>query len=75
MAGAPAAAVLSVLFLLVALLTNVLTNNAAAVLFTPVAVNIAIKLGVDPFPFALAVDLCAPAARSPPRSAIRPTFW
>jgi di/tricarboxylate transporter len=66
MAGAPAAAVLSVLFLLVALLTQILTNNAAAVLFTPVAVNIATKLGVDPFPFALAVAFAASCAFATP---------
>ena len=47
--------ILSVLFLLIAMLTNVLTNNAAAVLFTPVAVNLAHQLGADVFPFALAV--------------------
>jgi di/tricarboxylate transporter len=50
----------------VALLTNVLTNNAAAVLFTPVAVNIATKLGVDPFPFALAVAFAASCAFATP---------
>ena len=66
MAGAPAAAVLSVLFLLVALLTNILTNNAAGVLFTPVAVNVAIKLGVDPFPFALAVAFGASCSFATP---------
>jgi di/tricarboxylate transporter len=66
MTDAPPAAVLSVLFLLVAVLTNILTNNAAAVLFTPVAVNIAIKLGVDPFPFALAVAFAASCAFATP---------
>ena len=55
MAGAPPGWILSVLFLLIAMLTNVLTNNAAAVLFTPVAVNLARQLGADVFPFALAV--------------------
>jgi di/tricarboxylate transporter len=65
-AGAPAAVVLSVLFLLVAILTNVLANNAAAVLFTPVAVNLAIKLGVDPFPFALAVTYGASCSFATP---------
>ena len=55
MAGAPPGWILSVLFLLIAMLTNVLTNNAAAVLFTPVAVNLAHQLGADVFPFALAV--------------------
>jgi di/tricarboxylate transporter len=66
MADAPPAAVLSALFLLVALLTNVLTNNAAGVLFTPVGVNIAIKLGVDPFPFAIAVALAASCSFATP---------
>jgi di/tricarboxylate transporter len=55
MKGAPPSAVLSVLFLIVAALTNVLTNNAAAVLFTPIAINVATSLGADVFPFALAV--------------------
>jgi di/tricarboxylate transporter len=65
-AGAPVAVVLSALFLLVALLTNVLTNNAAAVLFTPVAVNVALQLGVDPFPFALAVAFAASCSFATP---------
>jgi di/tricarboxylate transporter len=55
MAGAPPGAILSVLFLLVALVTNVLSNNATAVLFTPVAVNLAHQLDAAVFPFALAV--------------------
>jgi di/tricarboxylate transporter len=66
LAGAPAAVVLSALFLLVALLTNILTNNAAAVLFTPVAVNIAVELGVDPFPFGLAVAFGASCSFATP---------
>jgi di/tricarboxylate transporter len=66
MGDAPAAAVLSALFLLVALLTNVLTNNAAAVLFTPIAVNVANQLGVDPFPFALAVTYAASCSFATP---------
>jgi len=66
MADAPPGAVLSVLFLLVAVLTNVLTNNAAAVLFTPIAVDLAAGLGVDVFPFALAVALGASCAFATP---------
>ncbi|WP_411815970.1 SLC13 family permease [Hyphococcus sp. DH-69] len=49
------AAVLSALFLLVALLTNVLSNNATAILFTPIALGLANGLDTDPTPFALAV--------------------
>ncbi|MGH6919383.1 MAG: SLC13 family permease, partial [Geminicoccaceae bacterium] len=66
MGDAPPAAVLSALFLLVAIVTNILTNNAAGVLFTPVGVNIAIKLGVDPFPFAIAVALAASCSFATP---------
>ena len=53
------AIVLSIIFLLVALITNFITNNASAVLFMPIAVNTAITLGVDPVPFAVAVILAA----------------
>jgi di/tricarboxylate transporter len=53
--GASPAIILSALFALIALLTNVLTNNAAAVLFTPIAIGVAARLGVDPFVFVVAV--------------------
>ncbi len=49
-------ALLSALFLTVALLTNILSNAAAAVLFTPVAIAAAQQSGAgDPLPFILAV--------------------
>ena len=47
--------VLSVLMLLMAILTNVVSNNAAAVLGTPIAINIALQLGAPIEPFVLAV--------------------
>ena len=47
------------LFILVAISTNILSNNACAILFTPIAVNMAINLGVDPFIFAVAVIMAA----------------
>ncbi len=53
------ALLLSALFLVVALVTNVLSNNAAAVLFAPIAVNLAHGMGVDPLPFAIAVAIAA----------------
>lgn len=53
--GAGPGIILSALFILIALVTNVLSNNASAVLFTPIAVNIAFALGLDPMPFVYAV--------------------
>lgn len=52
-------AVLSAIFLLVAILTNILSNAATAVLFTPVAISTALELGSDPLPFVLAVIYAA----------------
>ena len=47
--------ILSVLMLLMAILTNVVSNNAAAVLGTPIAINIALQLGAPIEPFVLSV--------------------
>ena len=49
------AMVLTVLMLCAALMTEVVTNNAAAVLLTPIAFGIAEALGLDPKPLVLAV--------------------
>jgi di/tricarboxylate transporter len=51
----PIPMVLSGLMLLMTLLTNVVSNNAAAVIGTPVAISVAYQLGVSPEPFILAV--------------------
>ena len=59
MAGYGPAAILSLIFIVAALLTNVISNNAVAVLFTPIAVNTAIQLGLSPAPFAVAVVFAA----------------
>jgi di/tricarboxylate transporter len=53
--GLPVAGVLSALILALALVTNVVTNNAAAVIGTPIAVGIANQLGAPVEPFLLAV--------------------
>jgi di/tricarboxylate transporter len=53
--GVPPSAVLSGLMLLMAILTNIVSNNAAAVIGTPIAIGIAHQLGVNPEPFVLAV--------------------
>lgn len=54
-AGASAPIVLSGLMLLMALITNVVSNNAAAVIGTPVAVSIAEQISQPAAPFVLAV--------------------
>jgi len=53
--GASPAVVLSGLMLLMAILTNIVSNNAAAVIGTPIAISIAQQLGVNPEPFVIAV--------------------
>jgi len=57
--GQSPAVVASALFLVIALATNVVTNNAAAVLFTPVAIGIADRLGVPAEPFVVTVILAS----------------
>ena len=47
--------VVGTLMALLALLTNVVSNNAAAVIGTPIAIGIAGSLGLPPEPFVLAV--------------------
>ena len=51
--------ILSAFFLATAITTNVLTNNATAVLFTPIAISTANQLGVDPMVFVYAVIFAA----------------
>jgi di/tricarboxylate transporter len=53
--GAPAAVVLGGLMLMMAILTNIVSNNAAAVIGTPIAIGIAQRLGLPLEPFVLAV--------------------
>ena len=54
-AGSPPIVVLSALMLLLAVLTNIVSNNAAAVIGTPIAVGIAQALQLPAEPFVLAV--------------------
>ncbi|MBO0334394.1 SLC13 family permease [Sneathiella sp. CAU 1612] len=59
MVGAGPPVILSAFFLLVAIFTNILSNNATAVLFTPIGISIARELGVDPMIFVFAVIFAA----------------
>ena len=47
--------VISGLMLLMGILTNIVSNNAAAVIGTPIAVSIAVQMGQTPEPYVLAV--------------------
>jgi di/tricarboxylate transporter len=51
----PLPVILSAFILIMTLMTNIVSNNAAAVIGTPIAVSIATQLNVDPIPFVLAV--------------------
>lgn len=51
----PIPVILSGFMLIMSVLTNIVSNNAAAVIGTPIAISVAAQLGVDPRPFVLAV--------------------
>jgi di/tricarboxylate transporter len=48
-------ALISAVFILAAVMTNLLSNNATAVLLTPIAISAARIAGIDPLPLALTV--------------------
>jgi di/tricarboxylate transporter len=54
-AGMSPSAILGGLMLLMALLTNIISNNAAGIIGTPIAIGIAGKLGLAPEPFVIAI--------------------
>lgn len=54
-ADLPIPVILSAFILIMTILTNVVSNNAAAVIGTPIAAAIATQLDADPVPFVLAV--------------------
>lgn len=59
-------AMLVILYLCTGLLTEVLTNNATAVLMAPIALGLAATLGVDPRPFIITTAIAASASFSTP---------
>lgn len=54
--------VLAAIFLVTTVITEAITNNAAAALVFPIAMASAAKLGMDPKPFAIAVAIAASAS-------------
>jgi di/tricarboxylate transporter len=59
-------AVLAVIYFLASFLTEIVTNNAVAILLTPIAISIAQGLGVDPRPFVVAIMFGASASFATP---------
>ena len=51
--------ILCSLFIFISLFTNLLSNNAAVIIFIPIAINLAYALNVDTFPFIITVILAA----------------
>ena len=60
--NASAQTVLVMVFFLTALMTNILSNTASAVLMAPIAISLAQQLGVSPYPLAITVLFAASAA-------------
>ncbi len=58
--------VLGAIYLVTSMLTEVITNNAAAALVFPIAISAAAQVNADPMPFVIAVAVGASAAFSTP---------
>ena len=58
--------VLAMVYLMAAVLTETISNNAVAALLTPIAIGVAHALGLDPRPFVIAVMFGSSASFSTP---------
>ncbi|MEQ9038677.1 MAG: SLC13 family permease [Silicimonas sp.] len=66
LAEAPPFLVILCVYVLASTLTEVVTNNAVAVILTPIAIQLGIALGLDPRPLVVTVMFAASAAFSTP---------
>ncbi|MFN3700915.1 MAG: SLC13 family permease [Alphaproteobacteria bacterium] len=58
--------ILAIVYLLTSVLTELVTNNAVAIVMTPVVIGLATTLGLDPRPFIVAVMFAASASFATP---------
>jgi len=66
LADLPPGLVIWIVFLMASVLTELVSNNAVAVVMTPVAIALAEALGADPRPFVVAVMVAASASFATP---------
>ncbi len=64
--GLPPWVILACIYALTSLLTEMISNNAIAVLITPIVIGVAEQMGVDPRPFVVAVMFAASASFATP---------
>ncbi|PVA11375.1 SLC13 family permease [Pelagivirga sediminicola] len=64
--GLPPFLTLLAVYFTASILTETVTNNAVAVVFTPIVIALAAQLGVDPRPLAVAVMIAASASFATP---------
>ncbi|MEQ9661788.1 MAG: SLC13 family permease [Parasphingopyxis sp.] len=64
--NAPPWALIFVVYLLSVLMTEIITNNAVAVIVTPIVIGLAAQLGTDPRPLVIAVMFAASASFATP---------
>jgi di/tricarboxylate transporter len=66
LADLPAWALIGVIYALTSFLTEIVSNNAVAVIMTPIVVGLGTTLGVDPRPLVVAVMFAASASFATP---------
>ena len=66
LSGLPPWAIIWAIYMLTSVLTELISNNAVAVVVTPIAIALAQSLGLDPRPLVIAVMVAASAAFSTP---------
>ena len=64
--GLPAFFVILAVYILASSLTEIVSNNAVAVILTPIAIELGVALGLDPRPLVITVMFAASAAFSTP---------